>query len=78
MKGSLAKAARSFDALRIKMEAGAPAAPVAEAAPAPVAEEAPAVVSEPETVAEVAEVPAQDVTADVAVETEAPAETPAE
>jgi large subunit ribosomal protein L10 len=77
MKGSLAKAARSFDALRIKMEAGAPA-PVAEAAPAPVAEEAPAVVSEPETVAEVAEVPAQDVTADVAVETEAPAETPAE
>jgi large subunit ribosomal protein L10 len=28
MKGSLAKAARVFDALRIKMEAGAPAAPV--------------------------------------------------
>jgi large subunit ribosomal protein L10 len=78
MKGSLAKAARSFDALRIKMEAGAPAAPAAEATPAPVVEEAPAVVSEPETVAEVAEVPAQDVTADVAVETEAPAETPAE
>jgi large subunit ribosomal protein L10 len=78
MKGSLAKAARSFDALRIKMEAGAPAAPAAEAAPAPVVEEAPAVVSEPETVAEVAEVPAQDVTADVAVETEAPTETPAE
>ena len=33
MKGSLAKAARTFDALRIKMEAGAPAAPAAEAAP---------------------------------------------
>ena len=45
MKGSLAKAARVFDALRIKMEAGAPvaaAAPVvAEAAAAPV--EAPVV-----------------------------------
>jgi large subunit ribosomal protein L10 len=40
MKGSLAKAARVFDALRIKMEAGAPvvaAAPVVvEATPAPV------------------------------------------
>jgi large subunit ribosomal protein L10 len=35
MKGSLAKAARVFDALRIKMEAGAPA--VAEAPAAPVA-----------------------------------------
>ena len=29
MKGTIAKAARVFDALRIKMEAGAPAAPVA-------------------------------------------------
>ena len=38
MKGSIAKAARVFDALRIKMEAGAPA-PVAEVkAEAPVAE----------------------------------------
>jgi large subunit ribosomal protein L10 len=54
MKGSLAKAARVFDALRIKMEAGAPVAPVAvqeaeapvaveEAAPAEVQEEAPVV-----------------------------------
>ena len=34
MKGTMAKAARTFDALRIKLEAGAPAAPVAEAAPA--------------------------------------------
>ena len=37
MKGSLAKAARVFDALRIKMEAGAPvvaAAPVVVEAPA--------------------------------------------
>ena len=46
MKGSLAKAARVFDALRIKMEASAPAAapvaPVAEATP----EETPEVVAE--------------------------------
>ncbi|CAN2221684.1 RplJ Ribosomal protein L10 [Candidatus Nanopelagicaceae bacterium] len=48
MKGSLAKAARTFDALRIKMEAG---------------------VSEPTANDAVAEVPAQDATADVAVET---------
>ena len=54
MKGSLAKAARTFDALRIKMEAGAPAAPA---------------VSEPKTDEVVAEVPAQVETADVAVET---------
>ena len=53
MKGSLAKAARTFDALRIKMEAGAPA---------------PAAVSEPEADNAVAEVPAQVETADVAVE----------
>jgi large subunit ribosomal protein L10 len=75
MKGSLAKAARVFDALRIKMEAeqGAPvAAPVAEVAPEVVA------VSEPVAENAVAEVPAQDVTADVAVEAEAPTETPAE
>jgi large subunit ribosomal protein L10 len=54
MKGSLAKAARTFDALRIKMEAGAPA---------------PAAVSEPEADNAVAEVPAQVETAEVAVET---------
>jgi large subunit ribosomal protein L10 len=92
MKGSLAKAARIFDALRIKMESGAPA-PVAEVAPvvaeAPVTEAAaPAAeavaevteevvaVTEPVADAAVAEVPAQEVTADVAVETAA--ETPAE
>jgi large subunit ribosomal protein L10 len=54
MKGTMAKAARTFDALRIKLEAGAPAAPaaeapVAEAAPAaeaPVAEAAPEVVAD--------------------------------
>jgi len=42
MKGTMAKAARTFDALRIKLEAGAPAAPAAPAAEAPVAEAAPA------------------------------------
>ena len=53
MKGSLAKAARVFDALRIKMEAGAPVVAQAAAAPeeaAVVVEEAAAV--ETEVVAE--------------------------
>jgi len=72
MKGSLAKAARIFDALRIKLEAeqGAPA-PVAAAAPA-----AEAVVEAPapeavaaEVVAEVAEVPAAEAT-EASTETE--------
>jgi large subunit ribosomal protein L10 len=63
MKGSLAKAARVFDALRIKMEAGAPAA---------------APVTEPTADAAVAEVPAQVETTEAApVETQAtPEETP--
>jgi large subunit ribosomal protein L10 len=76
MKGSLAKAARVFDALRIKLEAeqGAPA-PVAEAAPAA---EAPAATADavavteevtPEVVAEVAEVPAAEAT-EASTETE--------
>jgi large subunit ribosomal protein L10 len=81
MKGSLAKAARTFDALRIKMEAqqGAPVA-------APVAEVAPAAVSEPTANEAVAEVPApvvnEEVVAEVAEATDAPVaeatETPAE
>ena len=74
MKGSLAKAARIFDALRIKLEAGAPA-PVAEAAPA--VAEAPAVeeaASAAEAVAEVTE----EVVAEVAAEATDAAETPAE
>ena len=76
MKGTMAKAARTFDALRIKLEAGAPAAPVAEvAAPvveaaevvaeAPVAEaavEATAEVSAPEAVAEATETPVAEAT----------------
>jgi len=60
MKGSLAKAARVFDALRIKLEAGAPAAapqaaetPVAETAPEAAEAEAEAEAA-PEAVAEVA------------------------
>jgi large subunit ribosomal protein L10 len=58
MKASMSKAARAFDALRIKMEAGAPA-PVAEVkAEAPVAQavtEAPvAQDATPEVVAEAA------------------------
>jgi large subunit ribosomal protein L10 len=76
MKGSLAKAARSFDALRIKMEAGAPAVPVAEAAPAPVAEEAPAVEAEAAPAAEA--VVTEEVVAEVAAEATDAAETPAE
>ena len=82
MKGSLAKAARTFDALRIKMEAVS--GPIA--APAPVVEEAPVesepVESEPavsEPVAEaVVETPASVETTDAVVEAETPAETPAE
>ena len=65
MKGSLAKAARIFDALRIKLESeqGTPA-PVAAAAPAVEAVvEAPAAEAvAPEVVAEVAEVPAAEAT----------------
>jgi large subunit ribosomal protein L10 len=73
MKGSLAKAARTFDALRIKMEAGAPA-PVAEAAP--VVEEAPAVEAEAAPAAEA--VVTEEVVAEVAAEATDAAETPAE
>jgi large subunit ribosomal protein L10 len=61
MKASMSKAARTFDALRIKMEAGAPApvaAPVEVVAEAPVAEVAPeapvAQDATPEVVAEAA------------------------
>ena len=79
MKGTMAKAARTFDALRLKQEAGAPSAPASE-----VVVEAPAE-AVAEATAEVAEVPAEAVT-EVAEATEAPAaeavaevtETPAE
>ncbi len=77
MKASMAKAARAFDALRIKREAesGAPAAPV-EAAPA--AEAAPvAEATNKEVVAEaapVAEATNEEVVAEAAPETSAPVE----
>ena len=61
MKASMSKAARTFDALRIKMEAGAPA-PVVVAAPVEVVAEAP--VAEAVTEAPVA----QDVTPEVVAE----------
>ena len=73
MKGSLAKAARTLDALRIKREAeeGAPAAPVAAA---PVVEET-VVTEEAAPAAEaVAEVAAEATDAPVAEATETPAE----
>ena len=74
MKGSLAKAARVFDALRIKMEASAPAtAPVAQAAPA-----AEAVVEEAAPVAEATPEETPEVVAEVAAEATDAAETPAE
>jgi large subunit ribosomal protein L10 len=77
MKGSLAKAARIFDALRIKMEAGAPVA-AAPAAPAAVVEApaAPAVEEAAPAAEAVAEV-TEEVVAEVAPATDA-AETPAE
>lgn len=70
MKASMAKAARTFDALRIKMEAGAP---VVEATP--VVEEVKAV-SEPVTQNAEAEVPAPVAAEEVV--SEAVAEAPAE
>ena len=75
MKGTMAKAARTLDALRLKLEAGAPVveAPAAEAvvAEAPVAEAATEVV---------ADAPVADVVAEAVAEEAAPAveETPAE
>jgi large subunit ribosomal protein L10 len=73
MKASMAKAAATFDALRAKMELGAPAAPVAEAAPA--VEEAPTD-APAEAVAATEETP--EVVAEVAAEATDAAETPAE
>jgi large subunit ribosomal protein L10 len=64
MKGSIAKAARVFDALRIKMEAGAPA-PVAEVkVEAPVAE----AVTEAPVVEKVEDVVAQEAAPEVVAE----------
>ena len=79
MKGTMAKAARTLDALRIKLEAGAPAvaAPAAEAAP--VVEETPAAEAvATETVeAPVAEAAAEAPVAEAPVVEEAAPEAPA-
>jgi large subunit ribosomal protein L10 len=76
MKGSLAKAARVFDALRIKLEAeqGAPAtaAPVAEAPAATAATEEAVVATEETTTEDVAEAPVAEATVET---TEATPET---
>jgi large subunit ribosomal protein L10 len=69
MKGSFSKAARIIDALRIKMEAGAPAPAVTEVVSEPVAE-AP-VVSEPAANNAEAEVPAPAATTEDVVVAEA-------
>ena len=73
MKGSLAKAARTLDALRIKREAeeGAPAAPVAAA---PVVEETVVTEQAAPAAEAVAEVAAEATDAPVAEATETPAE----
>ena len=83
MKASMAKAARTFDALRIKMEAGAPVSePIAKTAEAevpavavteavvdaPVAEATPEVASEPAAQNAEADVPAPAVTEEVVQE----------
>ena len=75
MKASMAKAAATFDALRAKMEAGAPAASAAPAVAEAVAE-APAQDAPAEAVAATEETP--EVVAEVAAEATDAAETPAE
>jgi len=78
LKGTLAKAVRTIDALRIKLEEGAPAAAPAEV----VAEAAPAAEATVEATAEVVETPVVEAEAPVAEATETPVaeatETPAE
>jgi large subunit ribosomal protein L10 len=79
MKGSLAKAARVFDALRIKMEAGAPAPAAPVAVTEPVADDAVAEVpAQAETTEVVVETETQEVVAEVAPVATDAAETPAE
>jgi large subunit ribosomal protein L10 len=79
MKGSLAKAARVFDALRIKMEAGAAsAAPVSEPTAEAAVAEVPVQVETTEAVVETPETQTPEVVAEVAAEATDAAETPAE
>jgi large subunit ribosomal protein L10 len=85
MKGSLAKAARIFDALRIKMEAGAPVA-VSEPSTTETKSEVPASAVTTDVVPEAEAAPAaeavaevtEEVVAEVAPEAADAAETPAE
>jgi large subunit ribosomal protein L10 len=85
MKGSLAKAARIFDALRIKMEAGAPVA-VSEPSTTETKSEVPASAVTTDVVPEAKAAPAaeataevtEEVVAEVAAEATDAAETPAE
>jgi large subunit ribosomal protein L10 len=85
MKGSLAKAARIFDALRIKMEAGAPVA-VSEPSTTETKSEVPASAVTTDVVPEAEAAPAaeavaevtEEVVAEVAAEATDAAETPAE
>ena len=70
LKAPIAAAARSIDALRIKLAEGAPAAPAEEAAPA----EAPAAEEAPAEAAPVAEEAAAEAPAEATAETETPAE----
>ena len=85
MKGSLAKAARIFDALRIKMEAGAPVA-VSEPSTTETKSEVPASAVTTDVVPEAEAAPAaeavaevtDEVVAEVAAEATDAAETPAE
>ena len=70
MKGTMAKAARTFDALRLQKEAGAPAAPASE----PVAEAAPAVEAVAEPVVEAPAEAVADAPTEVVAETAPAAE----
>jgi len=77
IKGTAAKAARTFDALRIKLEAGAPAvaaAPAAAAEEAPAAPAAEAVAEAPVAEAVVEAPAAEEAAAPAAEATETPAE----
>jgi len=70
MKGTMAKAARTFDALRLQKEAGAPAAPASE----PVAEATPVVEAVAEAVVEAPAEAVADAPTEVVAETAPAAE----
>ena len=78
MKGNMAKAARIFDALRLKLEAGTPVQATEAAAPIAEPKAEPVAASEPETTTAEAEIPAVAETTEAVAVTEEPTETPAE